>query len=182
MGRPAPDARKGAALPRARPNAPVEANVGPGPLPRRRRDIRGRSEDNRRRHLVTGQGRGWRPQHDCVRRDIAESTPPRRATPVAHAFFQNDFRPLGDTLHNGGLAGRSGAHCDRGPGHSQFRACRHDKGNGKAKSKIETHNGPHIFVARHVGPFGPKAGSMRKLSLAVIAPSDKVSSGMTRVA
>jgi hypothetical protein len=39
-----------------------------------------------------------------------------------------------------------------------------------------------IFVARHVGPFGPNAGSMRKLSLAVIAPRGKASSGMTRVA
>jgi hypothetical protein len=182
MGRPAPDARKLAALPRAGPNTPVEANVGPGPSPRRRRDIRGRSVDHRWRHLVTRQGRGWRPQHDCVRREIAESTPPRRATPVADAFFQNDFRPLGDVLHHGRLAGRSGPHRDWGPGHSQFRACRRDKGDGKAKSKIETHNCPHIFVARHVGPFGPKAGSTRKLSLAVIAPRDKVSSGMTRVA
>jgi hypothetical protein len=39
-----------------------------------------------------------------------------------------------------------------------------------------------IFVARHVGPLGPKAGSMRKLSLEVIAPSGNASSGMTRVA
>jgi len=182
MGRPAPDARRVVALPRAGPKTPVEANVGPGPSPRRRRDIRRRSVDNRRRHLVAWQGRGWRPQHDRVRRDIAESTPPRRATPVADAFFQNDFRPLGDALHDAGLAGRSGAHRDWGPGHSQFRTCRRDQGDGKAKSKIETHNCPHIFVARHVGPFGPKAGSMRKLSLAVIAPRDKVSSGMTRVA
>ena len=182
MGRPALDARKVAALPRAGSNTPVEANVGSGPLPPRRGDIRGRSIDNRRRHLVARQGRGWRPQHDRVRRDIAGSTPPRRATPVADAFFQNDFRPLGDALHDAGLAGRSDAHCDWGPGYSQFRTCRHDKGDGKAKSKTETHNCPHIFVARHVGPFGPKAGSMRKLSLAVITPRDKVSSGMTRVA
>ena len=182
MGRAGPGALNLVALPRAGSNTPVEANVGPGPLPRRRRDIRGRSEDSRRRHLVAWQGRRWRPQHDCVRRDIAEPTPPRRATPVADAFFQNDFCPLGDALHNAGVAGRSGAHRDWRPGHSQFRACRRDKGDGKAKSKIETHNCPHIFVARHVGPFGPKAASMRKLSLAVIAPRDKVSSGMTRVA
>ena len=182
MGRPAPGARNLAALPRARPKTPIEAKVGPGPSPRRRRDVRGRSVDNRRRHLVARQGRGWRPQHDRVRRDVTGSAPPRRATPVATAFFQNDFRPLGDPLHNASLAGRSGAHRRWGPGHSQFRACRRDKGDGKAKSKIEAHNCPHIFVARHVGPFGPKAGSMRKLSLAVIAPRDKVSSGMTRVA
>jgi hypothetical protein len=182
MGRPAPEPRKVAALPRAGPHTPVEAKPGPGPSPRRRRDIRGRSVDRRRWHLVTRQGRGWRAQHECVRRDIAESTPPRRATPVAGTSFQNDFCPLGDALHDGGVSGRSGAHRDGGSGHRQFRACRRDKGDGKAKSKVETHNCPHIFVARHVGPFGPKAGSMRKLSLAVIAPRDRVSSGMTRVA
>ena len=182
MGRPAPDARNVAALPRSGSHTAVEANVGPGPLPRRRRDIRGRSVDSRRRHLVTRQGRGGRPQHDCVRRDIAESTSPRRATPIADAFFQNDFHPLRDALHDACLDRRSGAHREWASGHRQFRACRRDKGDGKAKSKIETHNCLHIFVARHVGPFGPKAGSMRKLSLAVIAPRDKVSSGITRVA
>jgi hypothetical protein len=182
MGRPAPDAWKRVALPGAGANTPVEANVGPGPSPRRRCDIRGRSVDNRRRHLVARQGRGWRPQHDCIRRDIAETSPPRRATPVAGAFFQNDFRALGEALHGAGVAGRSGAHHHWSAGHREFRPCRRDKADGKAKSKTETHNCSHIFVARHVGPFGPKAGSMRKLSLAVIAPRDKVSSGMTRVA
>jgi hypothetical protein len=182
MGRPAPNAWKRKPLPGAGPNTPVEANVGPGPLPRRRCGIRGRSVDNRRRHLIARQGRGLRPQHDCIRGDIAESSPPRRATPDAGAFFQNDFRTSGKALHDAGVAGRSRAHHDRGAGHRQFRARRRDKGDGKAKSKRETHNCPHIFVARHVGPFGPKAGSMRKLSLAVIAPRDKVSSGMTRVA
>ena len=49
----------------------------------------------------------------------------------------------------------------------------------RSRSRRRSHE---IFVARHVGPFGPKAGSMRKLSLAVIAPSGNASSGMTSVA
>jgi hypothetical protein len=53
-------------------------------------------------------------------------------TPVADAFFQSDFRPLGDALHDAGIAGRSGAHRDWGAGHRQFRAGRRDKGEGKA--------------------------------------------------
>ncbi len=42
--------------------------------------------------------------------------------------------------------------------------------------------GTQIFAARHVGPFGPNAGSIRKLSFSVIAPSGKAPSGMTSVA
>jgi hypothetical protein len=51
---------------------------------------------------------------------------------------------------------------------------------GNTPARPET--GAQIFVARQVGPFGPKAGSIRKLSFAVIAPSGKAPSGMTSVA
>jgi hypothetical protein len=181
MGRP-PGARKRSLLPGAGPKPPIEADIGACPSPRRASDARRRRIDNRWRHFVARQGRGRRPEHDRFRRDIAKSAAPRRATPIAGAFPQVDFRPFGDALHGSGPGGRLDQHCNRRAGHREVRDRRPNKSNGKAKPKRETPYPVHSFVARHVGPFGPKVGSMRKLSLAVIAPRDKVSSGMTSVA
>src|SRR5262249_44844534 len=115
-------------------------------------------------------------------RDVTKSAAPRGAAPVADAFLQIDLRAWRDALHNARPAARRGAHRNRRSRHRQFRERRSDGGHGNRKPKAETRDSPHIFVARHVGPFGPKAGSMRKLSAGVIAPSGKASSGMTRVA
>jgi hypothetical protein len=221
MGRPASISKR-MALPGARTEATVNADIGACPSPRRGRDRGWRRVEDRGRHLIARQGRRRGPEHDRFLRDIANSATPRCAAPGMGAFLQIDLRALWDALHDGSTAAWPDAHRYRRSRHRQFGACRRDKGHGKAKPKTKTpnhlvdprcsrarawfqqdnrtrlpgHGGValwrkyacqtgrrhEIFVARHVGPFGPNAGSMRKLSLAVIAPRGKASSGMTRVA
>jgi len=181
MGRPA-SGLETIGLPGAGPETAVNTHVGPCPPPCRARGLCRGPIDDRGRHPLAGQPRERRLEYDRFGRDIAKSAAPRRAAPGAGAFFHVDFRALRDPLYNAGIAGRPDPHRNRRVSYREFRKRWRNKGDENAEPKTEAHNLPHIFVARHVGPLGPKAGSMRKLSLAVIVPRDKVSSGMTSVA
>lgn len=180
MGR-AASAQKRSALPGAGPETAVNTHIAACPSPRRARGVCRGPIDDRGRHPLARQCRK-RLEYDRFCRDIAKSAAPRRAAPRAGAFFHLDFCTLRNQLYNAGVAGRPDPHRNRRVSYREFRERWRNKGDENAEPKTEAHNLPHIFVARHVGPFGPKAGSMRKLSLAVIVPRDKVSSGMTSVA
>jgi hypothetical protein len=154
MGRPA-SLSKRMALPEVRAEAAVNADVGASPSPRRGRDKRWGTVDDRWGHLIARQGRRRRSEHDHFLRDIAESATPRCAAPGARTSLQIDLRALRDTLHHGRPAARPGAHGGRRSRHRQFGACRRDKGYGKAKPKTKTRN---HFVDPVVGGQGFSRG------------------------
>jgi hypothetical protein len=139
MGRPA-SLSKRMALPEVRAEAAVNADVGASPSPRRGRDKRWGTVDDRWGHLIARQGRRRRSEHDHFLRDIAESATPRCAAPGTGAFLQIDLRALRDTLHDGRPAAWPDAHGGRRSRHRQFSACRSDNGDGQAKPKTKTPN------------------------------------------
>jgi hypothetical protein len=128
------------ALPRARTEAAVNADIRACPSPCRGREIGWRRGDHRRRHLIARQSRRWGSEHDHFLRNIAKSATPRCAAPGTGASLQIDLRALRETLHHRRPATRPGAHRGRRSRHRQFSACRRDNGHRKAKPKTKTRN------------------------------------------
>ena len=148
MGRAASNPKR-TALPRARTEATVNADIRACPSPCRGREIGWRRGDHRRRHLIARQSRRWGSEHDHFLRDIAKSATPRCAAPGTGASLQIDLRALRDTLHHSRPAARPGAHRGRRSRHRQFGACRREKRYGKAKPKTKTRN--HLPIPSFAG-------------------------------